>query len=167
MQRGSLASHITLAWGNSSGYVLQPSVRRRRQHKERRWLTNGRMLHVAQCNWETEDDAPRINTKALEDTISRPSSVKSGSSRAASTVSVPAANPKPSKAVRISYLTEQTSHHPPVSAFYIDCPEKGLHAKGFDQITAKFTGTSIKVMPGEHNLGIFITLKGGTTKHTS
>ncbi|KAJ4382491.1 hypothetical protein N0V85_008587, partial [Neurospora sp. IMI 360204] len=111
------------------------------------------------CNWETEDDAPRINTKALEDTISRPSSLKSGSSRAASTVSVPATNPKPSKPVRISYLTEQTSHHPPVSAFYIDCPEKGLHAKGFDQITAKFTGTSIKVMPGEHNLGIFITLE--------
>jgi len=111
------------------------------------------------CNWETEDDAPRINTKALEETISRPSSVKSGSSRAASTVSVPATNPKPSKPIRISYLTEQTSHHPPVSAFYIDCPEKGLHAKGFDQITAKFTGTSIKVMPGEHNLGIFITLE--------
>lgn len=61
--------------------------------------------------------------------------------------------------VRVSYLTEQTSHHPPVSAFYISCPERGLHARGFDQITAKFTGTSIKVMPGEHNLGIFITLE--------
>jgi hypothetical protein len=59
----------------------------------------------------------------------------------------------------VSYLTEQTSHHPPVSAFYISCPEKGLHARGYDQITAKFTGTSIKVMPGEHNLGIFITLE--------
>lgn len=64
-----------------------------------------------------------------------------------------------SKPVRISYLTEQTSHHPPVSAFYIDCPEKGVHAKGFDQITAKFTGTSIRVSPGEHNLGIFITVE--------
>lgn len=61
--------------------------------------------------------------------------------------------------MRISYLTEQTSHHPPVSAFYVDCPEKGLHACGFDQISAKFTGTSIKVSPGEHNLGIFITLE--------
>jgi hypothetical protein len=66
---------------------------------------------------------------------------------------------KSAKPVRISYLTEQTSHHPPVSAFYISCPEKGLHARGFDQITAKFTGTSIKVMPGEHNLGIFITVE--------
>ncbi len=30
--------------------------------------------------------------------------------------------------------------------------------RGFDQITAKFTGTSVKVLPGEHNMGIFITL---------
>jgi oxysterol-binding protein-related protein 9/10/11 len=67
--------------------------------------------------------------------------------------------------VRISYLTEQTSHHPPVSAFYVSCPEQGLSARGFDQISAKFTGTTIKVLPGEHNFGIFITLekRGGET----
>ena len=58
----------------------------------------------------------------------------------------------------MSYLTEQTSHHPPVSAFYISCPERGLSARGYDQISAKFTGTTIKVSPGEHNMGIFITL---------
>jgi hypothetical protein len=65
---------------------------------------------------------------------------------------------KSEKPVKVSYLTEQTSHHPPVSAFFVDCPEKGLTARGFDQLSAKFTGTSIKVTPGEHNLGIFITL---------
>ena len=63
------------------------------------------------------------------------------------------------KPIRVSYLTEQTSHHPPVSAFFVDCPEKGITARGFDQISAKFTGTSVKVTPGEHNLGIFITLE--------
>lgn len=83
----------------------------------------------------------------------------SGDPRAASTVSVSQPVTKPTKPIRVSYLTEQTSHHPPVSAFYISCPEKGIHAKGFDQITAKFTGTSIKVLPGEHNLGIFITVE--------
>lgn len=88
--------------------------------------------------------------------------------RSSSTVSVPhtsADSVDPAKLVRVSYLTEQTSHHPPVSAFHISCPAKGLYARGFDQITAKFTGTSIKVMPGEHNLGIFITLerRGGET----
>ncbi|KAK4192263.1 putative oxysterol-binding protein [Podospora australis] len=132
------------------------------------------------CNWETEDDAPRIDTRALRASGSPPGSSSGSSSRSfkssksvksavpaglsstdprgASTVSVSQSATNPTKPVRISYLTEQTSHHPPVSAFYIDCPEKGLHAKGFDQITAKFTGTSIKVMPGEHNLGIFITV---------
>ena len=36
---------------------------------------------------------------------------------------------------------------------------KGISARGFDQISAKFTGTSIRVTPGVHNLGIFIKLK--------
>ncbi|KAK0625344.1 hypothetical protein B0T17DRAFT_493307 [Bombardia bombarda] len=127
------------------------------------------------CNWETEDDAPRINTKVLQESsapASGASSTKSGKQlsvpgglrgggdpRAASNLSVAQTVLNPTKPVRISYLTEQTSHHPPVSAFYISCPEKGLHARGYDQITAKFTGTSIKVMPGEHNLGIFITVE--------
>lgn len=46
-----------------------------------------------------------------------------------------------------------------MSAFYIDCPEQGVSARGFDQISAKFTGTSIRVGPGQHNLGIFVTLE--------
>lgn len=91
--------------------------------------------------------------------LSVPAGLGSGDARAASTVSVSQSAKNPAKPVRVSYLTEQTSHHPPVSAFYVSCPEKGIHAKGFDQITAKFTGTSIKVMPGEHNLGIFITVE--------
>ena len=129
-----------------------------------------------QCNWETDDDAPKINTSAIaaeslaesapgssassikSAKLAVPAGLGSGNSRGASTVSVQQMVTNPTKPVRVSYLTEQTSHHPPVSAFYISCPEKGLYARGYDQITAKFTGTSIKVMPGEHNLGIFITL---------
>jgi len=61
--------------------------------------------------------------------------------------------------VKLSYLTEQTSHHPPVSAFWIDCPDKGIYARGYDHIAAKFTGTNIRVTAGTHNLGIFITLQ--------
>ncbi|CRG83279.1 Oxysterol-binding protein-like protein 1 [Talaromyces islandicus] len=71
-----------------------------------------------------------------------------------------ASNPDTNKGpAKVCYLTEQTSHHPPVSAFYIDCPERGVSARGFDQISAKFTGTSIRVGPGQHNLGIFVTLE--------
>ena len=36
---------------------------------------------------------------------------------------------------------------------------KGVNARGFDQLSAKFTGTSIKVTPGNYNLGIFINIK--------
>lgn len=68
-------------------------------------------------------------------------------------------NTAEAKPVKVSYLTEQTSHHPPVSAFFIDCPEKGITARGYDQLSAKFTGTSIRVIAGAHNLGIFIELQ--------
>ena len=112
------------------------------------------------CNWEAEDNAPRISTASLSKSSASGLLVPVGDPRSSSTVSVPRqTHDGQHKTVRISYLTEQTSHHPPVSAFHISCPERGLSAKGFDQLTAKFTGTSIKVMPGEHNLGIFITLE--------
>lgn len=58
----------------------------------------------------------------------------------------------------MSYFTEQTSHHPPVSAYYIYCPEKGVSGQGFDQLSANFTGTRVRVSPGEHNKGIYVTL---------
>lgn len=63
------------------------------------------------------------------------------------------------KPVKVNYITEQTSHHPPVSAYVYECPEKGIEATGYDQLSAKFTGTSIKVTPGQFNQGIFIKLK--------
>lgn len=69
-----------------------------------------------------------------------------------------ALNEEAKKPVRVSYLTEQTSHHPPVSAFIVSCPDKGITARGFDQLSAKFTGTSVRVMAGAYNLGIFVTL---------
>ena len=46
-----------------------------------------------------------------------------------------------------------------MSAFWVDCPVKGISAYGFDQLSAKFTGTSVRVTPGAHNLGIFINLQ--------
>ncbi|KID78579.1 Oxysterol-binding protein-like protein 1 [Metarhizium brunneum] len=128
------------------------------------------------CNWETEDNAPRIETAELNGCVSgsekgslRSLKVPPKSDKNESTVSLSVpkhgASTPDKKPIRISYLTEQTSHHPPVSAFHITCPERGLTARGFDQISAKFTGTSVKVLPGEHNMGIFITLDkhGGET----
>jgi hypothetical protein len=99
-----------------------------------------------QCNWEIEDTSTPLK---------HPSSApQSSAASVASNKSATNGNK-----VKVSFLTEQTSHHPPVSAFYIDCPEKGIYARGYDHLSAKFTGTSIRVTAGAHNLGIFLTLQ--------
>ncbi|KAI9755848.1 MAG: hypothetical protein M4579_004130 [Chaenotheca gracillima] len=100
---------------------------------------NSTLGEFFRCNWDVEDNVPPV----VE------------SSKDHSDVPVEESTKKP---VKVSYLTEQTSHHPPVSAFYVDCPEKGITARGFDQLSASFSGTSIKVTAGEHNRGIFVTL---------
>ncbi|CAE6463052.1 hypothetical protein ACGC1H_002134 [Rhizoctonia solani] len=63
--------------------------------------------------------------------------------------------------VRVVFLTEQVSHHPPISSFYITAPERGIEACGVDQISAKVVGTSVRVTPGSSNRGIFIGLTKG------
>lgn len=103
------------------------------------------------CNWDIED-APPIATNPS--TASNPPTNHPADSQADS-ASQPATS---SGKVRVSYLTEQTSHHPPVSAFFVDCPARGISARGYDQLSAKFTGTAIRVIPGNYNHGIFITL---------
>ncbi|KAG5457554.1 MAG: hypothetical protein BJ554DRAFT_2393 [Olpidium bornovanus] len=42
---------------------------------------------------------------------------------------------------KVAMMIEQISHHPPISAFCYECQEKGIVARGLDQIAAKFTGT--------------------------
>ncbi|KAK2628838.1 hypothetical protein QTJ16_001941 [Diplocarpon rosae] len=128
---------------------------------------NSTLGEFFRCNWEVEDTMPTIKASKMQSASgSAASSLRSKKTPGASRNPSPPAGPelggtavdKTGRKVKVSYLTEQTSHHPPVSAFFVDCPEKGLTARGFDQISAKFTGTSVKVVPGEHNLGIFITL---------
>lgn len=63
--------------------------------------------------------------------------------------------------VRIVFLTEQVSHHPPVSAFYAMCPSRSTELVGIDQISAKVSGTTIRIVPGSLNKGIFVRLTGG------
>ncbi|KAI0226599.1 hypothetical protein L0F63_000101 [Massospora cicadina] len=45
------------------------------------------------------------------------------------------------KKVKVTMLSEQTSHHPPVSAFWLECKDTGVIARGCDHLSAKFTGT--------------------------
>ncbi|CAG7847793.1 Oxysterol-binding protein-like protein 1 [Serendipita indica DSM 11827] len=68
---------------------------------------------------------------------------------------------QPSSHTRVLFLTEQVSHHPPISSFKIACPDKGVEACGVDQIAARVTGTALKVHPGTHNKGIFVNITKG------
>ncbi|KAG6379565.1 hypothetical protein JVT61DRAFT_10068 [Boletus reticuloceps] len=63
--------------------------------------------------------------------------------------------------LRVAYMTEQVSHHPPVSAYYATCPARSIEMRGIDQISAKISGTSLRVSPGSYNRGIYINITGG------
>ena len=106
---------------------------------------NSTLGEFFRCQWQIEDTAPSL--LGQENKIS-----------ALQTQTTPAGQPTAGRPIKVNFLTEQTSHHPPVSAYYVDCPEKGISARGYDQLSAKFTGTSIKVTPGEYNQGIYINL---------
>lgn len=69
-----------------------------------------------------------------------------------------------SERVRVAFLTEQVSHHPPISAYYATCPSRGLSMSGIDQISARVSGTSVRVAPGSFNKGIYVHVEDGPGK---
>jgi oxysterol-binding protein-related protein 9/10/11 len=99
----------------------------------------------AQCNWELNADAGPISDPAK----APPQAPTDPLDKTKKTLQSP---------ITLSYMTEQTSHHPPVSAYYMECPERGIVGYGYDQLSAKFTGTAVRVIPGNFNKGIFINL---------
>ena len=62
---------------------------------------------------------------------------------------------------RIIYVTEQVSHHPAVSAYFAACPSKHIQMVGVDQISAKVSGTTLRVALGQYNQGVYVKLTGG------
>lgn len=70
-------------------------------------------------------------------------------------------DPTASEYVRVAFLTEQISHHPPISAYYASCPTRGVALMGIDQISARVSGTGVRVAPGSQNKGIFIQIQSG------
>ncbi|KAF5356612.1 hypothetical protein D9758_008242 [Tetrapyrgos nigripes] len=65
--------------------------------------------------------------------------------------------------LRVVYLTEQISHHPPVSAYYglVKTTNVGgqVELLGIDQISAKVSGTTLKIIPGGFNKGMFVKVR--------
>ncbi|KAJ2745934.1 hypothetical protein GGI20_001749 [Coemansia sp. BCRC 34301] len=97
------------------------------------------------CHWEV----PRAGADA---------SNGRRSTAASSATDVSRPNAASSSALRVEYITEQVSHHPPVSAHIYRCQERGIEAAGIDHISAKFTGLSATVAAGSQCKGIFVTL---------
>lgn len=69
-----------------------------------------------------------------------------------------ASEQEPNERVDVVYLTEQVSHHPPISSAYYACPAKGVEMTCVDQISAKVSFPSVQITPGSANQGLFIKL---------
>lgn len=122
---------------------------------------NSTLGEFFRCHWDVNEPMPPIEDVSRPNTAK--SSAKNGSIKSQTPITSTNGTTSTGQKLKVLCLTEQTSHHPPISAFVIDCPGKGVTARGYDQISAKFTGTSVRISAGQHNLGIFITLhnRGG------
>ncbi|XP_074659923.1 oxysterol-binding protein-related protein 11-like isoform X2 [Tubulanus polymorphus] len=59
------------------------------------------------------------------------------------------------KPTRMTYTAEQVSHHPPISAFYFECPDKRIYMNSSIWTKSKFMGMSIGVcMIGKMSLNL-------------
>lgn len=104
----------------------------------------------------TSPELPETNLEAGMSDLSLASDQASGAADLLEADEAAADKPR----IRIVYLTEQVSHHPPVSAYFAACPSRHLELTGVDQISAKVSGTTLRVAPGTFNKGIFIRITG-------
>ncbi|KAJ7636907.1 hypothetical protein FB45DRAFT_907678 [Roridomyces roridus] len=112
---------------------------------------------------ETASVKSGTSSKSSRSAISSNSKTGQSASTAATSLEAPMSqlNVGSDDSVRVVYLTEQVSHHPPISAFYASCPERHLESYGIDQISAKVSGTTLRVSPGNFNKGIYVNITGG------
>ncbi|KAH9166509.1 hypothetical protein EDB89DRAFT_2115822 [Lactarius sanguifluus] len=83
-------------------------------------------------------------------------------SASASTSSPPTSMSTGPGALRIAYLTEQISHHPPISAYVAACPARHITLSGIDQISVRvLPSASLRVSSGTMNKGLFLSMDAG------
>lgn len=112
---------------------------------------------MSSVGWSTPATSPPLSETNLEADMSNLSLTHSSSENIIEEDEEASSEPR----VRIVYLTEQISHHPPISAYFAACPSRHLELTGIDQISAKVSGTTVRVGPGSFNKGIFIRITGG------
>nr|KAG5698631.1 hypothetical protein BaRGS_003145 [Batillaria attramentaria] len=82
------------------------------------------------CSWELPSESPRLRRREMS--VDATPSPQKGQSADSS--------------LHLIYTAEQVSHHPPVSAFYFECPEKNMCMNGSIYTKSKFMGMSIGVV---------------------
>ncbi|KAN0129647.1 hypothetical protein V8E53_012467 [Lactarius tabidus] len=103
----------------------------------------------------------QLSDLSLASTQTGESGSVSGSA-AVSTSSPPTSLSGGGTALRIAYLTEQISHHPPISAYVAACPARHITLSGIDQISVRvLPSASLRVSSGTMNKGLFLSLDGG------
>ncbi|GAA5836832.1 hypothetical protein JCM9279_007673 [Rhodotorula babjevae] len=114
-----------------------------------------------------------------------PSSASSIASASSSAAPSSTAASSRQRTARVVILNEQTSHHPPISHFLCEArlpspsssgggdgegegaggTERTVRLRGVDQLSAKFTGANVRIVPGQHNKGLFLELNDGEEFH--
>ena len=112
-----------------------------------------------------------------------PSSASSIASASSSAAPSSTAASSRQRTARVVILNEQTSHHPPISHFLCEArlgssassngddkgdgvgSERTVRLRGVDQLSAKFTGVNVRIVPGQHNKGLFLELPNGEEFH--
>ncbi|KAI0318793.1 hypothetical protein OF83DRAFT_1114044 [Amylostereum chailletii] len=113
--------------------------------------------------WST----PALDERTTSPVESIPSAQFSNLSLASAHTSISTPSSAQHDAIRIAFLTEQVSHHPPVSAYVASCPARHITLSGIDQIAAKVTSTaSIRVGPGSFNKGLMVEIGRGAEGET-
>ncbi|XP_035650859.2 oxysterol-binding protein-related protein 10-like [Oncorhynchus keta] len=95
------------------------------------------------CSWEVPRDRVRpLRSQGPREPASRvPNNTQ------------PQDGPSGSECYRVRFMAEQVSHHPPVSGFYCECPERRMCVNAHVWTRSKFMGMSIGVsMIGEGTL---------------
>ncbi|KAI9507142.1 hypothetical protein F5148DRAFT_981805 [Russula earlei] len=131
----------------------------------------GSLLSMKGWSSPTVDKSPptavESNASAQRSNLSLASSTHTGESGSGS-VSASTTSPPTSMStagnitLRVAYLTEQISHHPPISAYVAVCPARHISLSGIDQISVRvLPSASIRVSSGVMNKGLFVSIGGG------
>ena len=106
---------------------------------------------------------PNVSAQLSNLSLASTTQTSESGSASLSTTSPPTSMSTPGgSSLRVAYLTEQISHHPPISAYVASCPARHITVSGIDQIAVRvLPSASLRVASGAMNKGLFVNIDGG------